>query len=127
MWEAKDWDALAEWEADFWGSGPGQPADRVPDVRAKVHEWVLANYRAGKEEGKPQVLDPPAIERLHELKAPLLVLLGTLDEPGTTAAMRHLAATVPGARLEELESAHMLNLEHPERFAALLRAALRAH
>ena len=121
MWEAKDWDALAEWEADFWGSGPGQPADRVPDVRAKVHEWVLANYRAEKEEGKPQVLDPPAIERLQALKAPLLVLLGTLDEPGTTAAMRHLAATVPGARLEELESAHMLNLEHPERFAALLR------
>jgi 3-oxoadipate enol-lactonase len=121
MWEAKDWDALAEWEADFWGSGPGQPADRVPHVRARVHEWVLENYRAEKEEGKPQVLDPPAVERLHELRAPLLVLLGTLDEPGTTEAMRHLAATVPGARLEELESAHMLNLEHPERFAALLR------
>jgi pimeloyl-ACP methyl ester carboxylesterase len=82
---------------------------------------MLANYRAEKEEGKPQVLEPPASERLHELKAPLLVLLGTLDEPGTTQAMRHLAATVPGARLEELESAHMLNLEHPERFVALLR------
>jgi 3-oxoadipate enol-lactonase len=121
MWEAKDWDALAEWEADFWGSGPGQSPDRVPHVRAQVREWVLANYRAEKEGGRPRVLDPPAIERLHELKAPLLVLLGTLDEPGTTASMRHLAATVRGARLEELEAAHMLNLEHPERFAALLR------
>jgi pimeloyl-ACP methyl ester carboxylesterase len=121
MWEAKDWGALSAWEADFWGSGPGQPANRVPHVRAQVHEWVLANYRAEKEEGKPQVLDPPAIERLDELKAPLLVLLGTLDEPGTTAAMRHLAAEVPDAGLVELESAHMLNLEHPERFAELLR------
>jgi pimeloyl-ACP methyl ester carboxylesterase len=35
--------------------------------------------------------------------------------------MRHLAATVPGARLVEFESAHMINLEHPERFTALLR------
>jgi pimeloyl-ACP methyl ester carboxylesterase len=121
LWEAKDWEALAEWEADFWGSGPGQSPERVPNVRAKVREWVLANYRAEKEQGKPQVLDPPASERLHELKAPLLVLVGALDEPGTTASMRHLAASVPGARLEELESAHMLNLEHPERFAELLR------
>src|SRR5688500_15944901 len=53
LWEAKDWDALADWEADYWASGPGQPADRVPDVRAKVHDWVLTNYRAEKEEGTP--------------------------------------------------------------------------
>jgi 3-oxoadipate enol-lactonase len=121
MWEAKDWDGLAEWETAFWADGPGQPPDRVPHVRAKVHDWVLANYRAGKEEGKAQALDPPANARLDDLRAPLLVLLGTLDEPETNASMRHLAAAVPGARLEELESAHMLNLEHPQRFAALLR------
>jgi 3-oxoadipate enol-lactonase len=121
MWEAKDWEGLAEWETAFWADGPRQPADRVPHVRARVHAWILENYRAEKEEGKPQTLDPPANERLDELRAPLLVLLGTLDEPETNASMRHLAASVPGARLEELEAAHMLNLEHPERFAALLR------
>jgi 3-oxoadipate enol-lactonase len=121
LWEGKDWEALAEWETSFWADGPGQSPDRVPHVRAKVHAWVLANYRAEREDGTPQALDPPASVRLHELQAPLLVLLGTLDEPETNASMRHLAASVPGARLEELESAHMLNLEHPERFAALLR------
>jgi 3-oxoadipate enol-lactonase len=121
MWEAKDWEALAEWETALWADGPGQSPERVPHVRAQVREWILETYRAEKEEGKPQALDPPASERLHELRAPLLVLVGTLDEPGTNASMRHLAAAVPGARLEELESAHMLNLEHPERFAALLR------
>ena len=121
MWEAKDWEALAEWETALWADGPGQSPDRVPHVRAQVREWVLENYRAEKEEGKPQPLDPPASERLDELRAPLLVLLGRLDEPGATASMRRLAASVPGARLEELDAAHMLNLEHPERFAALLR------
>jgi pimeloyl-ACP methyl ester carboxylesterase len=36
--------------------------------------------------------------------------------------MRHLAASVPGARLEVFEgSAHMLNLEQPERFTSVLR------
>ena len=125
LWEAKDWDALADWEADFWASGPGQPADRVPDVRARVHDWVLTNYRAEKEEGKPQVLDPPAAGRLDELKVPLLVILGTLDEPGTSGSMRHLAEAVPHARIEVFEGvAHMLNLERPERFNALLREFL---
>ena len=122
LYEAKDWPSLADWEADYWTNGPGQPADRVSAVRAKVHDWVLTNYVAEKEEGKPQVLDPPAVGRLAELRPPLLVMLGTLDDPGTSESMRHLADAVPGARLEVFEgAAHVINLEHPERFNALLR------
>ena len=125
LWEAKDWAALSEWEAAYWADGPGQPADRVPAVRAKVHDWVLTNYLAEKEEGKPQVLGPPAAGRLGELKVPLMVIIGTFDDPGTQGAMRHLAEAVPHARLEVFEGvAHMLNLEQPERFDALLREFL---
>jgi 3-oxoadipate enol-lactonase len=91
-------------------------------VRAMVHAWVLENYRAEKEEGKPIVLDPPAAGRLGELKVPLLVMIGTLDEPGTQASMRHLADAVPQARLEIFEGvAHMINLEQPDRFNSVLR------
>jgi 3-oxoadipate enol-lactonase len=121
MWKAKEWEKLTDWETAFWADGPGQSPDRVPDVRRRVHEWVLTNYLAEKEEGQPQPLDPPAVGRLAELRAPLLVMLGTLDDPGTVESMRHLAATVPGARLEEFESAHMVNLEHPDRFSRVLR------
>jgi pimeloyl-ACP methyl ester carboxylesterase len=127
MWKDRDWEGLADWETRFWADGPGQSPDRVPHVRRRVHEWVLANYRAEKEEGEPQPLDPPAVGRLGDLRAPLLVMLGTLDEPSTVDAMRYLARTVPGARLEEFESAHMVNLEHPERFNRVLRAFLDAH
>ncbi|HYI67946.1 MAG TPA: alpha/beta fold hydrolase [Candidatus Limnocylindrales bacterium] len=120
--EAKDWESLSEWETAYWADGPGQPADRLnPALRARVHDWILTNYRAEKEEGQPKRLDPPAVGRLGELRAPLLVMLGTLDEPGTSESMRHLADAVPGARLETFEAAHMINLEHPERFNALLR------
>ncbi len=123
-WEAAGaWQKLADWETAYWADGPGQPEGRVgPAIRDRVHDWILSNYRAEKVEGQPQVLDPPAAGRLSELKAPLLVMLGTLDDPGTQASMRHLAAAVPGARLEVFEgAAHMLNLEQPERFSSLLR------
>jgi pimeloyl-ACP methyl ester carboxylesterase len=125
LWEAKDWDGLAEWETRYWADGPGQPEDRVPEVRALVRGWVLDTYRAEKEEGQPQPLDPPAAGRLGELRVPLLVMLGTYDDPGTQESMRHLAATVPGARLEVFEGvAHMVNLEQPDRFNHVLRAFL---
>lgn len=127
MWKQKQWDQLADWETAFWADGPGQSPDRVPEVRRRVHDWVLANYRAEKEEGRPQPLDPPAVRRLGDLRAPLLVTFGTLDEPSTVDAMRYLARSVPGARLEEFESAHMVNLEHPERFNRVLREFLDAN
>jgi len=120
--ESKDWEALADWETAYWADGPGQPLGRIdPGVRAKVHEWVLTTYQAEKVEGQPQPLDPPAVGRLSDLPAPLLVISGTLDEPGTRESMRHLADAVPGSRLEVFEgAAHMLNLEQPERFNTLL-------
>jgi len=123
---AHDWGPVAEWETAYWADGPGQSPDRVdPAVRARVHDWILTTYRAEKEEGRPQPLDPPAAGRLGELKAPLLVAIGTLDDPGTQESMRHLAGAVPGARMEVFEgAAHMINLEQPERFNALLRAFL---
>jgi 3-oxoadipate enol-lactonase len=129
LWEAKDWEALADWETDYWVNGPGQATDRADArVRETVHEWILTNYRAEKAEGRPQPLDPPAVGRLGELRVPLLVILGTLDEPGTTASMRHLAERVSHARLETFEgAAHMLNMEQPERFNRLLREFLDEH
>jgi 3-oxoadipate enol-lactonase len=120
MYEAREWDRIADFETAYWADGPSQPADRVPEIRARVHEWVLTNLRAELEEGQPQPLHPRAEQRLADLRAPLLVVLGTLDDPATNDSMRHLAASVAGARLVELESAHMINLEHPERFQALL-------
>lgn len=120
LYEAKDWAAVADFETAYWADGPGQSPERIPAIRARVHDWVLANVSAELEEGQPQPLDPPASERLAGLRPPLLVIVGTLDDAATTDSMRHLAAAVPGARLVELESAHMVNLEHPERFQALL-------
>ncbi|CAN5797003.1 alpha/beta hydrolase [soil metagenome] len=122
LWEAKDWEALAELETQVWVDGWGQPSDRVsPALRNRVHDWILATYRAEKSEGQPQPLDPPAAQRLDELNIPLLVVTGTSDEPVSVANTRQLARSVRGARLEEFEGvAHMVQLEQPERFNRLV-------
>jgi 3-oxoadipate enol-lactonase len=127
--EAKDWEALADWETRFWVDGPGQPAGRAEAaVRERVHDWILETYRAEKEEGTPQPLDPPANARLDDLRAPLLVIVGDLDEPETQANCRYLSSVVPDARLEVFEgAAHMVNLEQPDRFNRLLRDFLDAN
>ena len=120
--EAHDWQWLADFETHFWVDGPGQPEDRVdPAIRDRVHQWILTTYEAEKNEGLPLRLDPPANTRLEELRAPTLVMVGNLDERSTQLACRRLADIVPGARFEEFEgSAHMLNLEQPERFTRLV-------
>ena len=83
--------------------------------------WIQSTYEEEKAEGKPQPLDPPAAQRLDELRVPTLVMVGSADEPGGVAAGRHLAASVAGARLVEFPGvAHMIQLEEPERFIRLV-------
>ena len=121
LWESKDWPSLAELETKVWVDGWGQPSDRIaPDLRRKVHDWILSTYEAENVEGKPQPLEPPAVQRLTEVRAPTLVMVGEVDEPGGVAAGRHLAASVTGAQLVEFPGvAHMIHLEEPEVFNRL--------
>jgi 3-oxoadipate enol-lactonase len=118
LWNSKDWEGLAELETQVWVDGWGQPPSRInPDLRGTVYEWILDGLQAQKPEGKPQPLDPPAAERLDEIRLPVLVLVGTADELGGVLAGRHLAASAAGARLVEFECvAHMIQLEEPEGF-----------
>lgn len=122
LWESKEWDPLAELETQVWVDGWGQPPSRVDaGLRRKVHDWILTSYQAEKAEGKPQPLDPPAAQRLAEVRVPTLVMIGEVDEAGGVAAGRHLAASVAGARLVEFPGvAHMIQLEDPERFNQLV-------
>jgi 3-oxoadipate enol-lactonase len=122
VWEAKDWETLAELETKTWVDGWGQPSGRVDaGLRQKVHGWILDSMKAEKPEGKPQPLIPPAAERLGDLGIPTLVLIGQADEPGAVLAERHLASSVAGAQVVEFPGvAHMIHLEEPERFNELV-------
>ncbi len=122
LWEWKEWDRLAELETQVWVDGWGQPATRVDgQLRRKVRDWIFTNYHAQKVEGKPRPLDPPAAERLADVRVPTLVLIGEVDEARGVASGRHLAGSVAGARLVGFRGvAHMIQLEEPERFNELV-------
>lgn len=122
LYDAKDWDRVAELETQVWVDGWGQPTTRIdPELRRRVHGWILDNYRADKEEGEPQPLDPPAAGRLTEVDPPTLVMIGTVDEPAGVLNGRNIADQVPDAQLIEFPGvAHMIQLEEPERFNRLV-------
>lgn len=126
LWETKEWEELADLETRVWVDGWGQPATRIdPELRGRVHDWILTTYRAENDEGQPRALDPPAADRLGEVRAPTLVMIGTLDEPGGVINGRRMADLIHGARLVEFpDAAHMLQLEQPERFMQLTLAFL---
>ena len=121
--EAKgDLDGLADLEVRVWVDGVGQPADRVPaSIRDAVRDMDRPLLEPGRIMGKPIPLEPPANQRLGELRLPVLVVVGALDTSGTQAAARRLAEATGRARLVTLRNvAHMVGMEAPERLAALV-------
>lgn len=129
LWDEKKWAELAELETEVWVDGWGQPTTRLDrNLRDRVKGDVLSTYQAENEEGLPQPLEPQAAHRLGELTIPLLVVIGTLDEPRSRATAAHLAASVPGSRSVEVQGvAHMIQLEAPERVAEELRHFIQNH
>ena len=122
LWEAKDYAQVAELETQLWTDGPGQPTTRVdPEVRRRMVQWNLENYMAEQEADQVRRLDPPAAGRLAEVTIPTLVVWGRLDTSETNAASAKMAAEIPGARSHIYpDVAHMVSLEKPSEFNALL-------
>jgi pimeloyl-ACP methyl ester carboxylesterase len=120
--ERQDFDALTALGVHVWADGPTQREDRAdPHVRQQLREMLVNNYHAHREHLQPVELEPPAIGRLHEVRVPLLAIAGDLDFSGTIAAMELLARSVTGANYIVFpDTAHMVNMEMPERFNALV-------
>ncbi len=64
---------------------------------------------------------PDSTPMLRDVRAPALVACGTADDIIPVDESRAMAAAIPGAQLHEFEdSAHLVNLEQPMAFSALL-------
>lgn len=124
--DAGDPDLAAELDmriwVDGWRGGANESAGRVaPAIRDAIKAMDRELLEPGREFGKRQRPEPPAIERLDEITVPTLVVIGELDTSGTRAAAERLAGSVRGARIERLpEVAHIIGMEAPERLAALM-------
>src|SRR5262245_37919868 len=111
--------ALTDFETKVWGAGPLQPLDRVsPDLRTRLFEMNLPLNQPDRVAGRQIRLDPPANDRLDELRCPVLAIAGTLDFSGCVVTARHLEANAPNARaLIWDDVAHMIGMEQPARLA----------
>ena len=112
---AGDLDRLADVEARTWLADPD--GKRVPpellDLVREMDRIALANERSGvAEELEPELA---AVERLAELRVPVLVVVGELDQPDIHLAADLLAHEVTGARRVVVpDTAHLPALERPE-------------
>lgn len=127
-----DLDALNELELRLWIDGPGRTPDRVdPAVREKVrvmNRALLAREEANEQGTAVNPLDPPAFDRLAEIAAPTLVIVGEYDVPDILENAERLATTIPGARKVVLpDVAHIPPMEAPAAFNRLVLDFLRAH
>lgn len=102
------------------------PAMRDPALAARLRRLAARNEHIWTQSIGPAVVPaPPAVTRLGEIRAPTLVIVGTLDVPDIQGTAKRLAADVPAARLEAVEGiGHLVNLEAPERFRSLVSVFL---
>ncbi len=71
--------------------------------------------------GRRIPLDPPAAERLDELRLPVLAVAGALDPTEIAQIARHLETNAPRAlAIVWPDVAHMIGMEVPERLVGAI-------
>jgi 3-oxoadipate enol-lactonase len=116
--QAKDFDALNQAEMRLWLDGPRRPAGYVGQPLRDLFLDMNGKNMANDWESAPtDPLEPPAVERLHEITAPTLVVVGDEDVPPVFDAVELLMEKIPHARKAVIhDAAHLPNLEHPHEF-----------
>jgi pimeloyl-ACP methyl ester carboxylesterase len=124
-----DLNAAVEINLRTWVDGPSRgPEDVDQGVRAKVARMQREAFELPEwdQAAAPEhELSPPVSVRLNEIGCPVLVVVGSGDQPSTIAAAERIAGEAPEARLAVWpDVAHMLTMERPGPFADLVLAFL---
>ena len=109
--------AIVEADAHIWLDGPKRRPGYVKDPIRKLFFEMDSNFDSDWASAPIDRLDPPAADRLHEITAPTLVVVGDEDAPPVFDAVELLMEKVPHARKAVIhDAAHLPNLEHPDEF-----------
>jgi len=120
--EAGNLDALNHAEMRLFLDGPKRPRGYVKqplrDLFLSMNGTSLNN---DWESAPTDDLNPPAAERLGEVTAPTLIVVGDKDVPTIDDAAELLMKSLPRAREVVIhDAAHLPNLEHPDEFNKLV-------
>jgi pimeloyl-ACP methyl ester carboxylesterase len=121
---AGDLDRAVDVVLRTWVAGPGRKLEDVDaHVRARVAEMQRRAFELQLpiEEDEEELLVDDMAQRLGEIQAPTLVLVGEADVPDIHAIADRLAQEIPNARLERiLNAAHVPSMERPQQFDRLV-------
>jgi pimeloyl-ACP methyl ester carboxylesterase len=117
-----DLEAAAGLASQLWLAGPSRPlAEVASSARDQMRRMLMDLFALPEDAGERQPLTPPAIERLEQVAAQTLLLVGELDIAEMHAIADLLAASLPEVRRELLTgAAHLPNLEDPVLFNRLI-------
>jgi 3-oxoadipate enol-lactonase len=129
--EAGDVDEAVEVNLRMWVDGPGRRPEEVePALRERVGEMQRRAFELQlpfEETAEEELLVPDLAERLGEVSAPTLVLVGAEDVPDMHAIADRLEREIPGAKRSTIDgTAHVPSLERPLEFDELVLGFLEA-
>jgi pimeloyl-ACP methyl ester carboxylesterase len=129
LYEAREWDELARREVELWDFGPERKAaDLDPAFVELAYALNAVNAAHGEEDPTPIPLEPPAYDRVVDIAAPALVMVGDHDLSPTLAQYEYLVTTIPGADgCRFPDSAHLPSVEQPADFERVLLEWLAEH
>ena len=127
--QARDWHRLARLEAAVWDFGPlRREEDLDPEFVSTAYALNRINVLHAREHPLPIPLEPPAYDRVADIRLPTLIAVGEYDVSEVLAASEYLLATVPEANgCLFRNAAHLPNVEHPAEFTRVLLAWLTAN
>lgn len=125
-YERGDLERVNELEVQLFVDGAGRAPDQVnPALRKKVYDMNMIALRNANLLGKDVPLPVSAAERIGELRLPVLIVMGDLDEEYIVRAADFMATKIPGARKVVMPgTAHLPNMEFPDEFNAHVQAFL---
>jgi pimeloyl-ACP methyl ester carboxylesterase len=117
-WDAGDIERVIELETAIWVDGPTRPDGASnPVAIERVREMQRGIYAKALEDDPERDIEPPALERLGNLRMPLLVLVGEHDVSDIHHNASRIVEAAATARLVVIPgTGHLSNLEEPDAF-----------
>lgn len=106
--------------------GQGRTPDQVdPALRKKVYDMNMIALQNEGKMGKDVARPVPAVQQLGNLKMPVLIVMGDLDEEYIHRSSAFMAENIAGARKVVMSgTSHLPNMEFPDKFNAHVEAFL---
>ena len=118
--EAGDVAQAVEINLQMWVDGPNRPPNKVPSpIRNRVRQMLiqLLNIPEAMDAGESLPLQPEAVNRLAEITANTLVIVGDQDYTDLQEKSDLLTREIPNASKVVIPGvAHLPNMEKPEAF-----------